>query len=205
MKKLFTYFLAFLMGAQVCFAAQDPAVLFVKKLSDKIITDVLQSKQEKSQKEKEFEKYFTEALDLKSIGRFVLGRYWRQANTNQRKEFVETFVKATTRSWSDRFDLYSGEKIVFYGERKIESSPSQVYVDSKIMAKDAPVEVIWRVKKKKEGYKIIDIVVENVSMALNYRNEYSAFLQANNGDVSLLIENLKHQKTKEKKEDVSKK
>ena len=54
-----------------------------------------------------------------------------------------------------------------------------------------PVEVIWRLRQKDGTYRIIDIIVEGVSMAMSYRNEYSAFLQTHNGDVGALAQELR--------------
>lgn len=58
------------------------------------------------------------------------------------------------------------------------------------MNNGTPVEVIWRVRQKGDTFKIIDIIVEGVSMAMSYRNEYTAFLQKNGGDVSKLTAEL---------------
>ena len=53
-----------------------------------------------------------------------------------------------------------------------------------------PVEVIWRLRPSKESYKIVDIIVEDVSMASTYRNDYRSFLQQNGNSVAKLTEEL---------------
>ena len=158
-------------------------------LADKIITNVLTSQDSEEKKINYFRKEFTQALDLKSIGQFVLGRYWKMATTEQRDAFLDAFMEFTTLTWADRFHMYNGQKIIFAGTRNAEGK--QLYVDSKIMNNGTPVEVIWRVRQKGDSFKIIDIIVEGVSMAMSYRNEYTAFLQKNGGDVSKLTDELK--------------
>ncbi len=201
MKKFFTFILltAFLPLA-VFASADEKAVLFVKELTDNIITNVLESKENQEKKEADFKKYFTQALDLPSIGRFVLGRYWKSADKQQRDDFIQIFMDATTKSWADRFNLYTGQQLEFLGSRFMNDNPNQIYVDSKIMDKKSPVEVIWRLQKKQDSYKIIDIIIENVSMALTYRNEYNAFLQSHNGDIAALINQIR-QKGADARED----
>ena len=39
--------------------------------------------------------------------------------------------------------------------------------------------------------KIVDIIIENVSLAITARNEYAAFIKNNPGGVDALIANLK--------------
>ena len=169
--------------------AMEPAVQFINTLTDKIITNVLTSQDSEEQKINYFRQEFTSALDLKSIGQFVLGRYWKMTDTAQRDAFLDAFMEFTTLTWADRFHMYNGQKIIFTGTRNAEGK--QLYVDSKIMNNGTPVEVIWRVRQKGDTFKIIDIIVEGVSMAMSYRNEYTAFLQKNGGDVSKLTAELK--------------
>lgn len=186
MKKLYAFVWVLMMLPAVAFAA-TPAVSFVNQLTDQIIQNVLASDKPKEEKLVEFRKDFTEALDLKSIGQFVLGVYWRKATPSEREAFLTAFMDFTTKTWADRFDMYHGQTIVFTGER--ESGKNQVYVDSQIQ-NNPPVEVIWRLREKNGSYRIIDIIVEGVSMAMSYRNEYTSFLQAHGGQVSALTREL---------------
>ena len=134
-----------------------------------------------------FKTEFESALDLKNIGQFVLGVYWRKASAEERDAFLKAFMDFTTKTWADRFNLYQGQKIIFTGARNAEKK--QLYVDS-VIQNSPPVEVIWRLKQKDNTYRIIDIIIEGVSMAMSYRNEYSSFLQTHNGDVKALTKEL---------------
>lgn len=188
MKKFLLALVLTLLVSVRVFAA-EPAVQFVNDLTDKIITNVLTTKDTHAQKLENFRKDFDNAVDLKAVGQFVLGRYWKTANETDRAAFLKSFMNFTTLTWSDRFDMYTGQKITFLGARNADGG--QLYVDSKIQNGNKPVEVIWRVKEQKDGgYKIIDIIVEGVSMAMSYRNEYTAFLQKNDGVVSILTAEL---------------
>lgn len=176
MKKILYALCAFLLSASVATAEQTNATQFVHQLTDEIITNVLKSKDTQEKKTQRFEKYFLKALDTQTIGKFVLGRYWRTASPEERKDFIAAFTDMALKSWADRFNLYTGQTIVFHGERPAEGE-NQVYVDSAIQNEPNPVQVIWRVTEKNGEYKIVDIIIEGVSMALSYRNEYTSFLQ----------------------------
>ena len=188
MKKIIAFFLGLMMWSGVA-KAENPAIDFVNKLADNIINDVLTADVSRDEKLNRFRAEFTEALDLKNIGQFVLGIYWRKATPMEKDAFLKAFMDFTTKSWADRFDSYQGQKIVFSGVRNAERN--QFYVDSTIQ-NNPPVEVIWRLKQKDNTYRIIDIIVEGVSMAMSYRNEYSAFLQTHGGSVQALTDELKN-------------
>ncbi|MDY6407474.1 MAG: ABC transporter substrate-binding protein [Pseudomonadota bacterium] len=187
MKKLFAFILT-LMFVPMVAKAENPAIDFVNKLADNVINNVLTADVSQDEKLSRFRAEFTEALDLKNIGQFVLGIYWRKATQSEKDAFLKAFMDFTTKTWADRFDSYQGQKIVFSGVRNAERN--QLYVDSTIQ-NNPPVEVIWRLKQKDNTYRIIDIIVEGVSMAMSYRNEYSAFLQTHGGSVQALTDELK--------------
>ncbi len=187
MKKLLSFLCAVFMSVSV--RAAEPSIMFVNNLTDDIITNVLQSTDTQDEKFTRFKTAFEQALDMKSIGQFVLGVYWKKATPEERTAFLNAFIDFTTKTWADRFDLYTGQQIVFSGSRNAEGK-NQLYVDSTI-ENNPPVAVIWRLKQTKSGdFKIIDIIVEGVSMAMSYRNEYSAFLQKNGGKLPVLTKEL---------------
>ena len=185
MKKLVLFLIAMFVSFAV--RAEDPAIGFVDKLADKILTEVVTSDKTKDEKETLFRSAFTEAVDLKGVGQFVLGTAWKKTSEEDRAAFLNAFTDLTVKTWADRFNLYTGQQIVFQGTRNAERG--QIYVDSVIQDKQ-PVEVIWRLRPSKDSYKIVDIVVEGVSMASTYRNDYRAFLQQNANSVPALTAEL---------------
>ncbi len=187
MKKLIAFICGVLFCSQATFAQPDTAVQFIDKLSHEMITDVLAAQKPMTEKIDLFRTKFQAALDLKAIGQFVLGVYWRKATPVEREAFLSAFMDFTTKSWADKFNMYTGQQITFSGSRPAQKG--QVYVDSTIQ-NNPPAEVIWRLREKNNEYKIVDIVVEGVSMAMSYRNEYSSFLQKNNGNLSILTKEL---------------
>lgn len=187
MKKLWALVLG-LCVVSLTARAENPAIDFVNNLADDVITNILTADVSREEKLDRFRTKFTRALDLKNIGQFVLGVYWRKSGPVEREAFLEAFMDFTTKTWADRFGLYQGQKIVFSGVRNAERN--QLYVDSTIQ-NNPPVEVVWRLKQKDDSYRIIDIIVEGVSMAMSYRNEYNSFLQTHNGNLAELTNELK--------------
>ena len=164
---------------------------FVKKITADGIEDIINANVSQAEKDARFEELFNSALDLDFIGQFVLGRNWRTATPEQRREFIKVYRELNVKTWSQRFDEFKGKSFEFSGTAP-SSSAGQIFVNSSVnMDAGEPAKVVWRVREKSGQYKIVDIIIENVSLAITARNEYSAFIKNNPGGVDALIADLK--------------
>ena len=165
---------------------------FVEEVTTQGIEQIINANVSQTEKDKRFEKLFNSALDLDFIGKFVLGRNWRSATPAQRQAFIKVYRELNIKTWSKRFDEFKGKSFTFVGTTP-SSSKGQVYVDSTVdMGEAKPVSVKWRVRQEGSEYKIVDIVIENVSLAITARNEYSGFIKNNPGGVDALIKDLQN-------------
>ena len=167
------------------------AELFVKNMTNEGIEDIINANVSKTEKQARFKKLFNEALDLDFIGKYVLGRYWRTATPQQRKEFINTYRELNTKVWSERFDEFKGKNFEFKGTTP-SNSAGQIFVNTQVpMEQGEPASVVWRVRETDGKFKIIDIIIEKVSLTMANRNEYTAFIKNNGGNINALINNLK--------------
>ncbi len=169
----------------------EAALKFVRDVTTEGIEQIINANVSQAEKDKRFAKLFNEALDLDFIGQFVLGRNWRTATPEQRKEFISVYRQLNISTWSKRFDEFKGKNFVFHGTSP-SNSKGQIFVNSTVpMDQGEPAKVVWRVREKGGKMKIVDIIIENVSLAITARNEYTAFIKNNPGGVDALIANLK--------------
>lgn len=186
MKKITAFFLSVLLMS-LPVKAEQAGIDFTKKLADDIIVNVLSANISDDEKLKIFHDRFKEDLDIQTIGKHVTGVYWRKATPKEQQEFLTAFLDFATKSWADKFNLYTGQKINFTGIQAAKSG--QFFVSSSVEG-NPPAEVLWRIKKAGSTYKITDIVIEGVSMVTSYRNEYVAFLHKNGGKLANLTKEL---------------
>ena len=110
-------------------------------------------------------------------------------------EYTDALADNIIYTWTDRFNDYAHglttNDFIFESTRK--SDNGDFYVTSKINLPNTEndIEVIWRITETKGNLKLADLVVEGVSMLMSYRNEYTAILQQNKGDIAALTEMLK--------------
>lgn len=168
---------------------------FAKGLADSIITDVVNADISLPQKQEAFRKIFMAAINVKKSARFTLGRYAKTAAPEQVAGYTDALADNIIYTWTDRFSDYahglSTDDFIFEATRK--SDNGDFYITSKINLPETEndIEVIWRISEKKGELKLADLIVEGVSMLMSYRNEYTAILQQNGGDIAGLTEMLK--------------
>ena len=138
------------------------------------------------QRKVRFREILNRTFKLRLIARFTLGpRYWRRATKEQRTEFVRLFEDFVVMAYAARFRDFSGENFSVGNVREINSRDK--LVNSKLVLKDGTVvPVHWRVRSG-DTYKIIDVLVEGVSMAITQRDEFAAIINQRGGKVEGLL------------------
>lgn len=194
MKKILFFGAAlFLMAANSANAAINPdtAESFIKNVTTQGIEEIINSDVPMAEKDARFAKLFNEYLDLNFIGRFVLGRYWKTSTPKQRSEFINVYRQLNIKTWSKRFDEFKGKKFVFNGTSP-SNSANQIFVNTTVpMDQGAPAKVIWRVKETNGQLKVVDIIIENVSLAITARNEYTSYIKKAPNGLDDLISDLR--------------
>jgi len=134
-----------------------------------------------------FRRLFIAYFDVEAIGRFVLGPYWRKANSDEREAYQAVFEDFIVMTYAQRLTGYSDE--VFDIGPVRERGEEEVTVISRIVRDpEAPVELDWLLKRKGEGWLIVDLKVSGISMAQTRRAEFSTVLKQRGGLPNLLIE-----------------
>jgi len=134
--------------------------------------EVIRSSATLDQKATYFHQVLRQDFDLSDISRFVLGPYWRVASKAQRREFRALFEDYLVRFYGQRFAQYGGESLRVNGSR---TDPAGVIVTSQIIrSQGPPIKVDWQLVVSDGRYKISDISIDGVSMALVQRSEFAA-------------------------------
>jgi phospholipid transport system substrate-binding protein len=160
-------------------AADDPAA-FIQHLGDGAI-QILQDRQlGQNERESSFSKLFTEGFDVEQIGRFVLGRYWNLATPAQQQEYLKLFSTYVVAVYANRFSDYSGEK---FSVGASQPTPEGASVASQIIRPNGgpPINIIWKIAKLGDSFKIRDVIAENLSMTVTQRAEFSSIVERGGG------------------------
>lgn len=115
-------------------------------------------------------------LDTQEFGRRCLGVHWQQLTEAQRQEFIELFKQLIEKSYGGMLDRYAkGIRVTYQGER-VEDDFAEV--DTRIFSdvREQPFAVTYRLRHVAGKWLLYDVVVENVSMVSNYRNQFNRII-----------------------------
>ncbi len=169
---------------------QRAAEKFISTMGDEAIGFLSNSNLSVSQKEQEFRKLLNRNFDMDTISRFALGRNWQTASAAQKKEYQSLVNNMIVEVYSQRFNDYQGES--FEVKSSQPTGKSDYLVSSVIVPEGgSKVKVDWRVRDNNGRFKIVDVIVEGVSMTLTQRSEFASVIQRGGGDVDALIAHLK--------------
>lgn len=172
-------------------SASDPGE-FVSEFAEKAISLVSDKGLSAEERREQFADLVQTYFDMPGIGRFLLGRYWRTASDAEQDAYLKAFTENIVYTYARRFNEYDGQKLTIDGVR--EDGRFDI-VSSRIVDPASPQEyrLDWRVIDEEGGFKVVDIVIEGVSMSVTQRQEYASVIQSNGGRVQALIDALNRQ------------
>jgi phospholipid transport system substrate-binding protein len=149
------------------------ATAHIQKLADQAIATLQREDMDLAAREGVFRDLLRQHFALPLLGRFALGRHWRRISPGQRADYQAVFGAFILKTYSRRLGGYSGERFAVSGTRP--AGKKDLMVNTTISPPSGPpIKAGWRVRAMKDGYKIVDIVVAGVSMALTQRQEFDA-------------------------------
>ena len=174
-------------------AESDP-VAFLQAFSDRAIAMLADDSLSKEQRAREFRSLLRSGFDMERIGRAVLGRYWRSATPEQRAEFLQLLEEFVVLFYADRLSDYSGETLRT-GKARVRGDRDAL-VRSRVLSPDRPaVAVDWRLRRTAEGWRIIDVMIEGVSMTITHRSEFAAVISNSPARIEGLLQKLREKTT----------
>ncbi|MFC7737871.1 phospholipid-binding protein MlaC [Roseomonas sp. GCM10028921] len=132
------------------------------------------------------------AVDVEGVGRFILGRYWRQASPEEQAEYMRLFEETLIRNLSARFGEYQGVR--FSLGRTQQRAEDDTLVNTIVERPNtAAFSLDWRVGEVGGQPRVVDVIAEGTSLRLTTRSEYSAVISRNGGRVSALLDAMRNQ------------
>ena len=195
MKSLFAL-LALVVGLAAAPAARaaDDAAAFIDKLGTEAIGVLSDKSLAGEDRKQRFRTLFVDHFDVPSIGKFVLGRYARSATPEQMDTYQKVFEDYVVSTYNTRLSSYAGQTLDVVGSTPGENG--RTIVKSQInqpAGGTQPIQVDWVLTGEAGAYRIVDVVIGGVSMALSQRSEFASVIQNGGGNVDALIARLRDQ------------
>jgi len=141
------------------------------------------------QKRERIEQIAYQAMDFNTISKLVLARNWTKFSSSQQGEFEAEFKRHLSVTYGRNVESYNNERVQILGDRQ--EGRGDVTVLTKILrgGGNADVVVDYRLRQRDGQWKIIDVIVEGVSMVSNFRSQFQDIVS--NGGPDRLITLLK--------------
>ena len=165
---------------------------FIQSMAQRALDFLADENKSDTEKIESFENILNENFDMKTIGRFSLGRYWRTSTLEEKKEYIDLFTNMVISMYSERFSEYKGQQLSTTDSRM--TNKRDTLVLSKIISNtdnNSSIKVDWLVRYKNNKYKVVDVIVEGISMALTQRQDFAAVIQRGGGKTKVIIEHLR--------------
>ncbi|HEY4940004.1 MAG TPA: ABC transporter substrate-binding protein [Rhizomicrobium sp.] len=143
-----------------------------------------------AQRSEQFKTFLLGITDMKRISLFVLGPYAGKASPADRDSFAAAFQNYAVAVYQSYLGKYAGQTLKVTGSRA--NAPGDDIVATNLIDPSGgrPLEIDFRVRSDTGTPVIVDFSIGGVWLALEERDQFTAFLGQNGGGIPALIAHL---------------
>lgn len=177
MKRFYILLVALTFLAGVVQAAEMAPDALVKETAQDVLAIVKKDKDIQAGSQKKLhdlvEAKVLPHFDFKLMTQYAVGKHWRQATPAQQESLAGEFRTLLVRTYSTSLSAYKNQTVE-YKPFKMQPADTEVTVNTQVIQPGgAPVPIDYRLQKEAGGWKVFDVVVDNVSLVTNYRGSFN--------------------------------
>ena len=166
----------------------------IQQAMDEVLGVLKDKNKPSADRQKRIEEIAYARFDFERMSKLVLAKNFKEMSDAQKEGFTQEFKKHLSLTYGRRLESYSNEKIEVGAAR--EEKNGDASVKTKILGGSADgVEIEYRLRQDGDDWRVIDVIIEGVSLIANFRSQVQDIIRAEGADK--LIEKL-HQKNTEK-------
>jgi phospholipid transport system substrate-binding protein len=189
--RLFSAFILATVMATAAWAQQDPNK-FVEDLSSKVIDQIKGDKQLQDGDIKRISELVDTTLmphvNFERMTALAVGRAWREATPEQKKQLMTEFRTLLLRTYSNAFTAVRDQSVRMKPFRGDASADELIVRSEIVQARGEPIQLDYRLEKADKSWKIFDVNVLGVWLVQTYRNQFAQEISA--GGIDGLIKSL---------------
>ncbi len=155
--------------------SNDQAVAFLEALGDKVLAIQASTAADVAGlRQSALEDLIRDGFDLDLTSRLVLGKHWGRATAGQRAAFKDLFAPYLLSTYARQLDAYRVETLAVVASKRI--GERDFLVQTSIEGNSEVVNAVWRVRAHNGDYRIIDVLVDGISLTLTERSEFASVI-----------------------------
>ena len=150
----------------------------------------LQGADKEAERRERVRRIILEGFDFAAMAPEVLGQYWPKLTPEQQKEFTDLFGQLFEASYNRLVLKFLGEREAVFGQTSIDSNSKRALVHTTLRDKrgdELPVD--YRLTGGAGRWQVYDVVVDGVSLAKNYRDQFGKIIRTTSYEA--LLEKIK--------------
>jgi phospholipid transport system substrate-binding protein len=141
------------------------------------------------------EKKLLTQFDFAAMTRLATGRAWSKATAAQKQALENAFRTLLVRTYTTALSQVTGTYVVEMKPHVIRPGDTDTVVKTLVKGSDRPpVPIDFRMARTPAGWKVYDVVVENLSLVTNYRSSFQSEISRSGIDGLIKVIEDKNQK-----------
>jgi phospholipid transport system substrate-binding protein len=156
-------------------AADSSPDVMVKSTVEEVLTVIKQNVDKRALRELTEQKVLPH-FDFRHMTQLAVGKSWREATPAQQQALERGFRSLLVNTYSTALTITaSGGDTVEVKPLQVTSDQDEITVRTTVMnAGKQPITIDYRMARSAEGWKVYDVVVENLSLVTNYRGTFAS-------------------------------
>ena len=166
-------------------AAEQTPREVVQSTSEEVLAVLAEKDLSKQERRDKVRTIVLRSMDFETLSRLVLARNWSRFTPAQQQEFMQEFQEHLATIYGRRLDDYRNEKVEVVGDRREPNGDSTVQTKILRGGGSNDIQVDYRLRESNGQWKVIDFIVEEISMVANFRSQFQDIV-ASGGPEKLL-------------------
>ena len=140
--------------------------------------------------ENKIKEIFEPMIDFRRVAASVMGKkYYLLATKEERAEFVLIFKDSLLDTYAETLAQWGDSTITTEFPKNKEELSKNAEVKQTLDTGTSKYPISYKLRKSKDGWKIVNIIINGVNLGLTFRNQFQALAVSHNENISDTLRN----------------
>ena len=192
-KNYFFFFLLILISVSTK-SEEDPFMFIdmnAQKMADVLVNNAELFEEDRTLYEDKIKEIFEPMIDFRRVAFSVMGKkYYLMATQDQRNEFVSIFKDSLLDNYASTLAKWGDSSITtIFPENDQLDFEKNIEVKQILDTGTSKYPISYKLRKNKEGWKIVNIIINGLNLGLTLRNQFQALALSSDEDIEITIKN----------------
>jgi len=145
----------------------------------------LRGQDKQAERQQRVRQIILDTFDFEEMSKLALGPYWDRLTPQQRTEFVSLFGNLFERSYNNLVLRFLSERQSTYGRESITQDRAVVQTTLVDPTTSGQLPIEYRLIHQDQRWAVYDVIVDGVSLALNYQAQFDQIIRSASYDTLL--------------------